>query len=720
MSSLPTGEPAEPKGGITPDEGRLLSRLASAVRDGCIVEIGSFRGLSALALARGVREGKSASPIYCIEPHRPFVGLYGGVFGPADRGVFFETMAKTGAFKEVALINLRSEEVVPGWREEVGLLFVDGDHRYCAVRRDIELWDRFVRQGGIVALDDATDAKGGPIRVIDELIESGRYRKTDAVGKIVVLEKVARGACFSRVLPGRQYRILVPCHNLIPAGGLLRFDRVGSVLRDWEHDLRFVPLDPNFERGLPLNVPFLSLDEASEQSWDAVMVPGAGFPPETVSRLRVFQADNYGTRVQHVLNDQSKRARFLQVNASFAPHVVIFNNDSWPVGTFTDFQGDRFHVLVGAVDSNQFRPLPYRAHPLSPGKWVIGGLANKNPDLLISALKRMAPGAMLRLFGRDRPDLKKRYAELIASGQLELAGLLFGTDLQHFYETVDCIAMAEPAAGWSNLVAEAMAAGVPVVCTRHGTTAFARDGKSALLVEPDDPAHLATQLQKLRDDLELCRRLAIEARKTIEPFSWDAYARQLLMLILPDGRHHYIHAPGEGLFGKWAPQDRLQGLQPLLEKATGLTVLDLGAAEGIIAREFLKSGASLIRGFDLDSARVAVANSLAPGGPMQFHAADLSNWSSFEIAHQELLRHGFDVVLYLGLHQHLPADQRLAVLRGALRLAKRYFAFRAPAALSKSDRIETLVEEAGFRRLDIGSKDQNQSHLGPCQLFVRA
>jgi hypothetical protein len=346
-------------------------------------------------------------------------------------------------------------------------------------------------------------------------------------------------------------------------------------------------------------------------------------------------------------------------------------------------------------------------------------LANKNPNLLISALKQMAPGAVLRLFGRDPTDLKKRYGELIAKGQLELAGLLFEADLQHYYETVDCVAMAETAAGWSNLVAEAMAAGVPVVCTRHGTTAIARDGKNALLVEPNDPAHLATQLQKLRDDLELCRRLAIEARKTIEPFSWDAYARQLLMLIQPDRRRYYIHAPEEGLFGKWAPQDRLQGLQPLLEKAAGLTVIDLGAAEGIVAREFLKSGASCIHGFDLDPERVALANSLAPGGPMQFHSVDLSNWDAFEIAYQELLRHGFDIVLYLGLHQHLPADQRLHVLRGALRLAKRYFAFRAPASLLKSDRIEKLLEEAGFRRMDIGTEDQDQSHLGPCQLFVR-
>ena len=131
------------KGGVTRAEAELLRRLASEVRRGCIVEIGSFRGLSALALAQGVRDGgnKIDVQIYCIEPHRPFRGLYGGNFGPADRGAFFETMLRSGAFQEAALVNLTSEEVAPGWRLPVGLLFIDGDHRYEAVRRDLEMWE---------------------------------------------------------------------------------------------------------------------------------------------------------------------------------------------------------------------------------------------------------------------------------------------------------------------------------------------------------------------------------------------------------------------------------------------------------------------------------------------------------------------------------------------------------------------------------------------------
>jgi predicted O-methyltransferase YrrM len=180
-------------GGITAAEGALLHRLAAGLDRGCIVEVGSYRGKSAVALAFGARNnGAEPRPaIYCIEPHRPFAGYYGGKFGPADRGAFYETMCRTGAFNEVALVNLSSEEVAPNWNRQVGLIFIDGDHRYDAVRRDFELWDPHLPVGGLVAFDDATDPGGGPFRLVREILQDGRYQSIETVGKIEVLKKLA-------------------------------------------------------------------------------------------------------------------------------------------------------------------------------------------------------------------------------------------------------------------------------------------------------------------------------------------------------------------------------------------------------------------------------------------------------------------------------------------------------------------------------------------------
>lgn len=96
------------KGGITLDEARALSAYAANVTVGVIVEIGSYKGKSALAFAHGVQavQTDSPTPVYCIDPHKAFVGELGGTFGPNDRKDFFQLMLKSGAYQNVNLINL--------------------------------------------------------------------------------------------------------------------------------------------------------------------------------------------------------------------------------------------------------------------------------------------------------------------------------------------------------------------------------------------------------------------------------------------------------------------------------------------------------------------------------------------------------------------------------------------------------------------------------------
>jgi Methyltransferase domain len=168
-------------GMIGNQEAALLTRLASEVDDGCVVEIGSWRGMSTIALARGARV-----PVYAIEPHEHFVGLLGGVFGPDDRPAFFENLLEAGVVEQVRLVNLSSEVVTPGWQLPVGLLWVDGDHRYEAVRRDFASWEPHLR--GKVAFHDAIQPTLGPFRLIEELLADG-YELVEHVQGTKVLQR---------------------------------------------------------------------------------------------------------------------------------------------------------------------------------------------------------------------------------------------------------------------------------------------------------------------------------------------------------------------------------------------------------------------------------------------------------------------------------------------------------------------------------------------------
>jgi hypothetical protein len=164
-------------------EAELLTRLASEVEEGCIVEIGSWRGMSTIALAKGARV-----PVYAIEPHEEFVGVLGGHFGPADRLAFFENLLTAGVVERVRLVNLSSEVVAPGWNLPVGLLWVDGDHRYEAVKRDFECWEPHLRD--LVAFHDTIQPNLGSTQFVDELLANG-YDLVEHVQGTKVLRRSA-------------------------------------------------------------------------------------------------------------------------------------------------------------------------------------------------------------------------------------------------------------------------------------------------------------------------------------------------------------------------------------------------------------------------------------------------------------------------------------------------------------------------------------------------
>lgn len=176
------------EGAIDRDEAELLYQLAAKVSVGCIVEIGSYRGRSTVALALGSQKGHD-SPVYAIDPHEQYVGVLGGNFGPEDRLAFYKNMLKTGCVKNVRLINLGSDEVALAWRRPIGLLWIDGDHSYQAVKRDFENLSRHVVAGGYIAFHDSLDMDLGPVRVINEISAGGGYSRSFQAGLITVLRK---------------------------------------------------------------------------------------------------------------------------------------------------------------------------------------------------------------------------------------------------------------------------------------------------------------------------------------------------------------------------------------------------------------------------------------------------------------------------------------------------------------------------------------------------
>jgi predicted O-methyltransferase YrrM/2-polyprenyl-3-methyl-5-hydroxy-6-metoxy-1,4-benzoquinol methylase len=701
------------RGGVSVEEGVALCRYAADCVGGDVVEIGSFRGKSAVALATGA--ALSGVQVYCIEPHAEFTGVYGGKFGPQDRGAFYQVMLQTGLFDRVALVNLPSRDAARAFRRPIGLLFIDGDHRYPGVRSDFEAWDPYVGLGGIVAFDDATDPAVGPAHLIVEILAAGRYVPVESVGKVRFFRKISSAGA---IRGADRKRILVACHDLALAGGLFRFERFGRIARARGHEVAFLRFADPTPPSRAIDFPILGWQEACSRNWDVTMVPGAGFPAETLERFDQLTQPQFGLRMQHVLNDQTLKAAFIQVNQAFKPHVVVFNNQEWPPGSYTRLQARRFHVIEGGVDAAAFAPQGRSARPRC-GPFVVGGLMSKNSAPLLQALRDLEGGFELRLFG-EPGDLAQTAQDLVRSGALKLMGPLSEQELPAFYADLDCVVHSETFAGWANLAAEALASGIPLICTRHGTRAFAVHGETALVLGEPTPEALGASIQQLQADQALRANLAKNGRERIKQYSWESYTTRLLDLMdAADSSTHYSWAPELGLYGKWPLPVRLQGLKPLLDTCAGQTLLDLGAADGLIARTFLEHGAAHLYGVDQDAARVAGARAICHAFlGAHFWPMDISDWERFLGALAVKVNGPFDTVLSLGVHQHLPPERRLACLSGAAALARAHFVIRTPEHLFHQDGITALLTGLGFD-LEYTAPDAMQAEMGPLRCYRR-
>ena len=99
--------------------------------------------------------------------------------------------------------------------------------------------------------------------------------------------------------------------------------------------------------------------------------------------------------------------------------------------------------------------------------------------------------------------------------------------LAELYASCDVFVSAERRAGWNNTVAEAMACGVPVLCTSSGTRDLARHMETAWVACWRHSYFLAAGLAALQRDPELRLRLRAAAQRRVAAFTWDRVAARV-------------------------------------------------------------------------------------------------------------------------------------------------------------------------------------------------
>lgn len=192
------------EGWLRNDEATFLYMAARyGPRNGAIVEIGSWKGKSTIWLASGSKAAGREN-VYAIDPH---TGSSEHGEGIATFPEFTRNVEAAGLADYIVPIVMRSEEAAAGWSQPIRLLWIDGAHEYEMVRRDFELWEPHLVDGGIIALHDTIGYFAGPKKVATRFIlRSDRFKNCGIVGITTYGRKASTISVADRI---RNYAILM-------------------------------------------------------------------------------------------------------------------------------------------------------------------------------------------------------------------------------------------------------------------------------------------------------------------------------------------------------------------------------------------------------------------------------------------------------------------------------------------------------------------------------
>jgi predicted O-methyltransferase YrrM len=132
-----------------------------------ILEIGSWYGASALSWAQGLKEhNDSQGTLTCLDGWEPFfdrslhkddvyVAMEQALGSDAAYGIFQHNMSTLPATIRRQHLRGKSDALLPLLKDaSFDVVYIDADHTYEPVKRDIENSLRLVKEGGIICGDD--------------------------------------------------------------------------------------------------------------------------------------------------------------------------------------------------------------------------------------------------------------------------------------------------------------------------------------------------------------------------------------------------------------------------------------------------------------------------------------------------------------------------------------------------------------------------------------
>jgi glycosyltransferase involved in cell wall biosynthesis len=356
------------------------------------------------------------------------------------------------------------------------------------------------------------------------------------------------------------------------------------MLKRGDLDLRFRDLPFHSEMWKP--TPGIFAPE-QEHALSQLVAPESGFAPEATFSMHPERPDFsaspsgrkfvFGTAEYRVLSEENRGG--LNSAAEVPDTVSVVAPSRWAALAFERFglSPERIHVVPHGIDPAVMYPDEEDRAAVRKALGVqhhvvfiaVGAMTwNKGLDILLTAFARVAetePEVRLVLKGVDGlypsrdfvrevlDGLPARARETVV-GRLVYEGRTISTHgMAHLLRGADCYVSPYRAEGFNLPVLEAMACGVPVLCTAGGPTdeftdaAFAQrirsvpirrrltEKESGDALEPDGD-HLVELMRNAARNRDRGHEAgACAARHAVEKFTWDAVTDRLLAVLLRAG-----------------------------------------------------------------------------------------------------------------------------------------------------------------------------------------
>ena len=143
--------------------------------DSLFVEIGTWKGKSAVYMAEKIKESHKSIRFCTIDS---FDGFGDGYNEDPDfkNHSLFETYSRNiepvKSFIET-FVGFSFDFASKFEDQSIDFLFLDGDHRYAGIKKDLHMWFPKIKKGGVIAGHDYNEPSCGVKQAVDEYFTFG-------------------------------------------------------------------------------------------------------------------------------------------------------------------------------------------------------------------------------------------------------------------------------------------------------------------------------------------------------------------------------------------------------------------------------------------------------------------------------------------------------------------------------------------------------------------